>query len=440
MATTLSRRHFMGLAGAAGATALLPGSLFSALAQDTPAMPDLSGWDRVRAQFALDPAWLHFASFYLASHPAPVRDSVEAWRRAIDRDPYQMVEHNGFTEDESKWVPGLVAQAIARYIEGAPTDIAFTHNTTEGLALVYHGLPLKAGDEVLATTHDHYSHITSIDYATRRAGATLRRIALYDDAATATTGALVGRLLDGIGPKTRVVGLTWVHSSTGMRLPIREMSRALKERHPDILLVVDGVHGFGSTDAAVAKLGADYFCAGCHKWMFAPRGTGIVWATPENWARLSPLIPDFSEIDGYIAWIEGRPRKGPTTAERMTPGGFQAFEHQWGMRAAFEMHERMGRDRVAARIRALNDQLKADLAENRKVRVHTPMSGDLSAGLVAFEVDGMSADELVKRLHQRRIIASSSPYAVSYARLAPSLVNTSEEVAQAARAVREIAG
>jgi len=365
---------------------------------------------------------------------------VEAWRRAIDRDPYQVVEHNGFTEDESKWVPGLVAQAIGRYIEGAPTDIAFTHNTTEGLALVYHGLPLKAGDEVLATTHDHYSHITSIDYATRRAGATMRRIALYDDAAAATNDALVGRLLDGIGPKTRVVGLTWVHSSTGMRLPIREMSRALKERHPDVLLVVDGVHGFGSTNEAVATLGADYFCAGCHKWMFAPRGTGIVWARPENWARLSPLIPDFSEIDCYNAWIEGRPRKGPTTAERMTPGGFQAFEHQWGMRAAFEMHERMGRTRVAARIRSLNDQLKAELAENRKVRVHTPMSGDLSAGLVAFEVDGVPAADLAKRLHQRKIIASTSPYAVSYVRLAPSLVNTPEEVARAARAVHEIAG
>jgi selenocysteine lyase/cysteine desulfurase len=441
MSATLSRRGFLGIAGAAGAGALLPGSLFgTALAQETSPLPDLSGWDQVRAQFALDPAWLHFASFYLASHPAPVREAVEAWRRAIDRDPYQVVEHNAFTEDETKWVPGLVAQAIGTYIEGRPTDIAFTHNTTEGLALVYHGLPLRAGDEILATAHDHYSHITSARYAAERAGATLRRVVLYDDAAGASTDAMTGRLLQAIGPKTRVVGLTWVHSSTGMRLPIREMARALKEKHPGVLLVVDGVHGFGSTAEAAATLGADYFCAGCHKWMFAPRGTGIVWANADNWARLRPLIPDFSEIDGYLAWIEDRPRKGPTTAERMTPGGFQAFEHQWGMRAAFEMHQRMGRERVAARIRSLNDQLKGELAENPKVRVHTPMSGDLSAGLVAFEVEGVAPGDVAKRLLERRIIASTSPYAVSYARLAPSLVNTPEEVARAARAVHDIAG
>jgi len=68
------------------------------------------------------------------------------------------------------------------------------------------------------------------------------------------------------------------------------------------------------------------------------------------------------------------------------------------------------------------------------------MSSDLSAGLVAFEVDGVTAEDLARRLHQRKIIASTSPYAVSYVRLAPSLVNTPEEVAQATRAVHEIAG
>lgn len=440
MATSITRRQFLAVPVAMGAATLLPGALATALAQETPALPDLTDWDAVRAQFVLDPAWLHFASFYLVSHPAPVRDAVDAWRRAIDRNPYLTVEHNAYTDDEAKWVPGQVMRAGAAYLGGKPTDIALTHNTTESLALVYHGLPLKAGDEVLATTHDHYSHLTSIRYATQRAGASMRQVTLYDDAADATVDSVVERLLRGIGPRTRVVGLTWVHSSTGIRLPIREMAKALKQRHPDVLLVVDGVHGFGSVDEDIASTGIDYFCAGCHKWLFAPRGTGLVWASADNWARLRPLIPDFSEIDGYLAWIEGRERKGPTTAERMTPGGFQAFEHQWGMLAAFRMHEAMGRARVAARIRSLNDRLKEQLAGIPKVRVHTPRSGDLSAGLVAFEVAGMKPDDVIKRLHDRHIIASASPYAVSYARLAPSLVNTPDEVDRAARAVAALAG
>lgn len=104
------------------------------------------------------------------------------------------------------------------------------------------------------------------------------------------------------------------------------------------------------------------------------------------------------------------------------------------------MHETIGRARVAARIRELNDQCKAGLANNPRVKLHTPMSGDLSAGLVAFEVAGVEPKHLVERLLAKRIIASTSPYRISYARLAPSLVNTPEEVDAAVRAVREISG
>jgi selenocysteine lyase/cysteine desulfurase len=170
------------------------------------------------------------------------------------------------------------------------------------------------------------------------------------------------------------------------------------------------------------------------------RGTGLVWANADNWARLTPIVPSFSEWESYNAWAEEREPTTPNTAARATPGGFHAFEHQWAMGAAFEMHQRIGRSRVAARIRTLNDRLKAALADHRKVRIHTPTSGELSAGLVAFEIEGVSATEVVRRLLAQRIVASTSPYAVSYARLAPSLVNTPEEVDRAAQAVRAIAG
>ena len=438
----LSRRTLLSAPAVLGLSALastVPGGFAAALAQESRALPDLSDWERVRAQFALDPSYLHFANFFIASHPAPVREAIEGWRKAIDRDPFQTVEHGMFGDDAHN-IPLQVQSAIAHYLGGKPDEIALTRSTTEGLALVYHGLPLKAGDEVLATTHDHYSHHESIRLATARAGARMRKIALFEDAAQASTDAMVERLLRAVGPRTRVLGLTWVHSSTGMRLPIREIAAALKAKHPDLLLVVDGVHGLGAVDETVATMGADYFCAGCHKWMFAPRGTGLVWANAENWARLTPVVPTFSDLESYTAWAQERDPATPTNAARMTPGGFHAFEHQWGMAAAFEMHRRMGRGRVAARIRMLNDRLKAALAGNRRVRIHTPRSGELSAGLVAFEIDGISPTAVVRQLLERRVIASTSPYAVSYARLAPSLVNTPEEVDRAARAVHAISG
>ena len=139
--------------------------------------------------------------------------------------------------------------------------------------------------------------------------------------------------------------------NAGIRLPIRQIAAALRALPEPPLLVVDGVHGIGAADETIATMGADYFCAGTHKWMFAPRGTGLVWANAANWARLQPIVPNFTELESYVAWTEDRAPAGPSNAARVSPGGFHAFEHQWAMAAAFRMHMKMDRARVAARRR-----------------------------------------------------------------------------------------
>lgn len=435
---SLSRRQLLAAPVALAATSLLPGPLLAAVAAQTPPLPDLSDWDAVRAQFALDPAYRHFASFFIASHPVPVREALEGYRRAVDANPFLFVERAMF-EDDAHNLPLQVCAEVADYLGGRGQDVCLTRSTTEGLALVYHGLPLQRGDEVLTTVHDHYSHHESIRLATLRSGASVRKIALFKASHDASTDEIVGTLKAAIRPQTKVVGVTWVHSSTGIRLPVREISAMLRGLPQPPLLVVDGVHGLGAADETIATMGADYFCAGTHKWMFGPRGTGIVWADASNWARLRPLIPNFSELESYTAWTQDRPPAGASNAARMSPGGFHAFEHQWALAAAFRMHRQMGRARVATRIAALNEQLKAGLATLPKVTVHTPRSAALSAGLVSFEVEGVTPQEVVKQLLARRVIASTSPYAVPHARLAPSLVNTAAEVDEALAAVRAIA-
>ena len=74
----------------------------------------------------------------------------------------------------------------------------------------------------------------------------------------------------------------------------------------------------------------------------------------------------------------------------------------------------------------------------RHVRLHTPRGDKLSAGIVCFDVEGMKPEEVVGRLPARRVIASAAPYAVSCVRLAPSLLNTPEEIETALREVRAL--
>jgi selenocysteine lyase/cysteine desulfurase len=213
-------------------------------------------------------------------------------------------------------------------------------------------------------------------------------------------------------------------------------SRAPEQR---ILLCVDGVHGFGVEDVTMADLGCDFFSAGTHKWIFGPRGTGILWGRAEHWAKLRPTIPSFGR-SAYEAWMKGAEAQQPTTADMVSPGGFHSFEHRWALGEAFQFHLAIGKRKVAERIHELNRQCKHGLASLKNVTLHTPQRDDASAGIITFEIAGLEPKAIVERLLEKGIVASTTPYATSYARLAPGLLNTPEEIERTLAELKAMAG
>ncbi len=434
----LSRRHFL-VTGSLAAGALATVKPFTAKAA---APEDLQDWSVVRQQFDLDPAYLHLGLFYLTSHPRPVRAAIERYRKKLDSNPFLTVERGMFESPETN-IPLRVTTALGKFIGGNPDDIALTQNTTTGLSLIYHGLPLKAGDEIITTNHDHYVHHEAIRLSTERNGASWRKIPLWDSWSSISADGIVDHIRREIRPNTRVVGVTWVHSQSGVRLPIRRIADMIAEVNRDrakrILLVVDGVHGCGVEDPHITALGADAFSAGLHKWIFAPRGTGFVWAKPDVWAMMKPLIPSFSSFDLFQAWGEGHPPSTTPKAAWFTPGGFQSFEHHWSVPAALDFHKAIGSARITQRIHALNQQMNEEVRKLPNVKiVYTPADPQLNAGMVCFDMNGLDAQKTVGKLLEKKIIASTTPYAVPFARLAFGIMNTPQEVERTARALRSL--
>jgi selenocysteine lyase/cysteine desulfurase len=212
---------------------------------------------------------------------------------------------------------------------------------------------------------------------------------------------------------------------------------ALRSPAEKILLCVDGVHGFGVEDATMAELGCDVFMAGCHKWIFGPRGTGLVWAKKDAWARTRPVACPF-DFPYVMARETGQGEvPGPSGSTR-TPGGFRAFEHRWALREAFEYHLALGKPAVEERIAMLATRCKKGLAGMKHVTLHTPLDPALSAAIVTFEVAGLTPDQVVDRLLASRIVATTTPYRPSYARFTPGIVNTEAEIDTALAAVSRL--
>jgi selenocysteine lyase/cysteine desulfurase len=207
------------------------------------------------------------------------------------------------------------------------------------------------------------------------------------------------------------------------------------------LLIVDGVHGFANQDVDAARLGCDFFAAGTHKWLFAPRGTGFLWGRADVWPEIRPTIPAF-DPDGlatWDAWMNRAPLP-PTRASFVSPGGFLAYEHLLAVPAAVELHRAIGRDRIAARVAELNAAFREGAARIPGVTLHTPRDPSLSGGLSCFEVAGLTADQVTQRLAARRFRTSASPYKTSYARVSAGVMNFPDEIDGVLRAIRELSG
>jgi selenocysteine lyase/cysteine desulfurase len=397
---------------------------------------DLSTWAGVRRELPLDPRVRQFSAFLLAGHPRPVREAIERHRALLDLDPEGYLRSGEGRADP--------AGAAARYLGGARENIALTTSTTMGLAILYRALRLGPREEILSTVHDHFA----TDESLRLAGGRVRRVRLYDprDPASASADEIVSRLRAAIRPRTRAVAITWVHSGTGVKLPIDALVRVVRDagerRGREVLLCVDGVHALGAEDVRLsdpARPGIDFFAAGCHKWLMGPRGTGVLWGTRAAWGAAShPLIPSFANAS-YGAWIEGRDPPPDPPGPAMTPGGFQAYEHRWALPEAFAFHERIGRERVTARIHALAARMKAGLAEVRGLRLVTPRSEDLSAGLVCAKIAGVDPGRAVAALAAERISATVTPYAARYLRFGCGLAVDEVDVDAAVAAVARIA-
>ncbi|MBX3303412.1 MAG: aminotransferase class V-fold PLP-dependent enzyme [Nitrospira sp.] len=433
----IGRRGFLVRTGLALSAATLAEACSRTLASQQAPQNTFTNWENLRAQFPLSPRLIHLAAFFLASHPTPVREAIERHRAGLDADPI------GYWFEHEEKQEAKVLQAAADYLGAGPTDIALTDSTTMGLGLLYGGLHLRSGEEILTTTHDHYSTETSLRLRAERTGTVVKQISLYRSLKTVSRDEMVDSLQKAITPATRIVAVTWVHSSTGLKLPIHEMALAIeasnrsRDEQDRVIFCVDGLHGLGVEDFSVSELGCDFLVAGTHKWMFGPRGTGLVWGHPKAWPITQAIIPTFN-AQAYDLWMENKSSKDLPQSVHMTPGGFHSFEHRWALDEAFQFHQAIGKSKVTQRIYELNQQLKQGLAAMRHVTLHTPVSQDLSAGIVCFDVAGMPPRQVVEKLRERGIVGSVTPYATKYVRLAPSLINSPKEIETTLEGIRNL--
>ena len=413
-----NRRSFLKEAGILAAGLPLGAAVNLPARAANPQPVSADKWVRLRQLFDQDPDYLHFANFLVTSHPRPVREAIERHRAMLDRNPGRAMDWElGETEKREQ----IVREWAGRYLKAKPEQIALTGSTTEGLSLIYGGIHVRPGQEILTTEHEHYSTNYTLGYRQQRDGVKVRKLKLFESSSTISVDEVLSGIDRGIRPETRVLGMTWVQSGSGVKLPIGEIGKLVEQHNRQrddkdrILYVVDGVHGFGVEDLDFPDMHCDFFIAGTHKWMFGPRGTGIICARSSELKDVTPIIPTFSEAT--------------TFSTTMTPGGYHSFEHRWALDEAFKLHLELGKNEVQSRIHSLNTHAKNRLLEQRSIELVTPRSAALSSGFTFFRIKGRDCDQVAAQLMADRVVCDAVERDVGpVIRIAPGLLNSENDI------------
>lgn len=373
-------------------------------------------WTLVRNHFAFSEQRVPLNAANLCPSPRAVADCAADYTRDIDHD---CSFHN--REKFTKLLEQSRA-AVASHIGATPDEVALVRNTSEANNVINNGLMLKAGDEVVIWNQNHPTNNVAWDVRAARFGIVVKRVAV--PAAPGSADELLSVFEKAISPRTRVLSLTHVSNTSGIRLPVKQLC-AMGHKH-GLHVHVDGAQSWGALHVNVDDIGCDSYSASAHKWFLGPREVGLLYVkkdrVPGIWPNtVAPGWGDDAEPDVVGA------RKFESLGQRD-----DAKLAAIGVCAEF--HKTLGSQKVEARVLELTTALKNKL-KAMDLQLATPMDAALSGGVVIVRLDPKKGQQIYQTLDSKFGIAAA---ATGGLRLCPHIYNTMGHIDRTVEGIRSM--
>ena len=366
------------------------------------------------SEYLFEPGLNYLNTAALGPTPRSILDKVlKAWYE-LELDPVMMAYGDGAVHVATDKARNHVAELI-----GCSADeLLMTRSATEAMNTVALGLNLNKGDRVLTTDVEHEGGRVCWEYLKRLRGINMDVVSIAPG--DFDVKAIVGRFEKGITDNTKVISVSHIVSSTGLRMPIAEIVSLAKSR--GIVCVVDGAQAVGGIQVNVKELGCHAYVGTGHKWLMGPKGTGILYISKDASSLIQPVQREHS-----VRFV------GPAT-------GIGSLPLVVGLGAAAEAMTQRGMLTVEKRIVELRDRAYTGLKEISKIQVVSPPPGSLSTALVSFKLpDSIKSGAIRLALSKKyRIVIKVLNQKDSFNgnRLSPHIFNTEKDIDEAVKAIR----
>lgn len=350
-----------------------------------------AGLEGVREQFSVLASWVYLNTATFGPVPGCALDAVQNYTR--QRDERACLDFLDWF-DHADHVRALAAKMLG----AAASDVAFLPNTAAGLGWLVQGIDWKPGDRVVALENE-FPDNSYTGYALGRRGVEFVEV-------PAPGGEFcLNRFCDAIDARTRLVLMSTVNYSTGLRPPLKEIGRFLEER--GVLFYLDATQSLGALRLDARAVRASVVAAHGYKWLLCPAGIGFAYVRPEVREWLEPALfswrshKDWRRVDA----LHHGPPDLPSDAQKYE-GGLQNFPGIYAMGAVLEMMMSLGLDEIETRVQSLaakgRETLRragAELLYDRLPFYDSP--------ILAAAFPGEDVSRLADRLRGRRVVVSA---------------------------------
>jgi len=389
-----------------------------------PEESDPGFWDRIRDQFYITPGEAYFNTGTIGATPRPVLERMIEEMRTLQA----TVCRWDYTAQTPNWIAGYdpqlpLREKLARLVNAEPNEVALIQNATMGMNFLAHGLGMKAGDEVITTNQEHPGGVCGWQERVKRDGIVWKQVEIPVPAND--PDELVKRYAAQITPRTRVLAVPHIISATAVVMPVKRLS-ALAHEH-GCLAVIDGAQAVGQVKVDLKDIGCDAYFSSPHKWLLAPAGNGMLYIRQDKqdlfWTTLCSSEWD-NHKDGMYRFMQ----YGTGNPALLI-----------GLDAAIDFHNRLGPERVRARIRFLADRLRTGLQQIPGAKINSPVHPELAGAVVVYGVDGVPALKLLDELWTRRRLRPRSLGDALGLRHSCQIYNSEDEIDATLDIVRDVA-
>ena len=221
---------------------------------------------------------MNFGSF--GACPRPVFERYQQYQLELERGPVQFITVNGLQYLKQS------REALGAYVNCDADDVVYVVNPSYAVNIVAKSMDLKENDEILTTNIEYGACDKTWNYYCERKGAKYVRQPIIFPLQSKED--FIEQFFQGFTSKTKLVFISHLTSSTGIRLPVEEICAIAKQK--GLLTFVDGAHAPGQLPLDLQTLQADFYTGACHKWMLTPKGSSFFYVKKEWQSMCDPLV------------------------------------------------------------------------------------------------------------------------------------------------------